>query len=320
MIWLSLAVIVAIAYAAQGLCSKRLLEAHPESRVRCLLFAVATPLLLAYLAVRGLPDVRPAFWPILALSVAGGAVSFWLFMRALRLTDLSIAYPLISLTPLVMIPVELVLLGDLPGLQGLLGVIAIVAGVYVLNLKSRQTSWLDPFRAVLRDRGALFALGLAVVWAVTGVVDKLAIRYSSPALYAPLMSASIALVFAPAAWRARRRSPGPPTGQEPGSRGSEDRVTGERQKRSSRWGSERSPLGASGPLLFFLQGLFFALMIVAQYEAIRLTLVSYVISIKRSGTLIGVVFGYLFLGEEEFHFRIAGALIIVVGILLLALG
>jgi uncharacterized membrane protein len=305
-IWLALAVVVAVSYAAQGLCSKRLLDDYPDAWVRWLLFVVATPLLLVYLAVRGIPEVRPAFWAILAISGLGGVVSFWLFMRSLRLTDLSIAYPLISLTPLVMVPVEFVLLGDLPGGRGMLGVVAIVAGVYVLNLSSGRTAPLDPLRAVLRDRGALLALALAAVWAVTGVIDKIAIQHSSPAFYAPLMSATIGLLFAPAAWRARRASAISDTA---------DGDTNEPDPTRFPTRTSRSSL-----LLFLLQGLFFAVMVVAQYEAIRLTLVSYVISIKRTGTLLGVVFGVLFLGERELGFRLTGAAVIVAGILLLALG
>lgn len=290
MIWLILAFVVAITYAAQGLCSKRLLADYPDAWVRWMLFAVATPFFAGYLVVRGIPEVRPEFWPVLAISAAGGSLSFWLFMRALRHTDLSIAYPLIALTPLVMVPVEFVLLGDLPGITGALGVLTIVAGVYILNLRSDQTSPFGPLRAVLSDRGALFALALAVVWAVTGVIDKVAIQYSSPALYAPLMSAAIGLIFAPAAWQVRRSA-----------------------SRPSRLG------GGRAAVLFLLQGIFFAVMITAQYEAIRLTLVSYVVSIKRTGTLIGVVFGFLFLGEREFGYRLTGTAVIVVGILLLAL-
>lgn len=296
MLWFALAIVVAVTYAAQGLCSKRLLRDHSEARVRWLLFVVATPLLAGYLAVRGLPEVRPGFWPVLAIAAVGGVLSFWLFMRALQLTDLSIAYPLISLTPLVMVPVEFVLLGDLPRATGLLGIVAIVAGVYVLNLSSGRTRPLDPLRAVLRDRGALFALALAGVWAVTGVIDKVAINHSSPAFYAPLMALSIALLFTPAALRADAQDG---AGDTPG------QATG----------------ASSKDLLFILlQGLFFAIMIVAQFEAIRLTLVSYVISIKRSGTLLGVLFGYLFLAEREFGYRLAGAAVIVVGIFLLTLG
>lgn len=294
MIWLGLAGVVAVTYAAQGLCSKKLLDAYPEAWVRWALFVLATPLFVLYLALRGLPPVDPAFWPILAISALGGVLSFWLFMRALGHTDLSIAYPLISLTPLVMVPVELVLLGDLPRPVGLMGVATIVAGVYILNLRSGRTRPLDPVRAVVRDRGALFALALAVVWAITGVIDKVAIRHSSTAFYAATSSALIALLFAPAAIRARGRASHPAEGQ--------------------------SPPSQRALLLFLLQSLFFAVMLIAQFEAIRLTLVSYVIAIKRTGTLLSVIFGYLFLSEREFGYRMLGAVVIVAGIFMLALG
>ncbi len=313
MLWLILATVVAITYAGQGLASKRLLAAHSEARVRWLLFAVAAPVLLAYLTVRGLPPVDPLFWPVLGVAVLGGLLSFYLFMRSLQLTDLSIAYPLISLTPLFMVPVEYVLIGDLPGPAGALGVPTIVAGVYVLNLRSEDTSLLDPFRAVLRDRGALTALALAVVWSVTGVVDKVAIRLSSSALYAAAIVTALAVLFAPAAWRANRGADasGPATdARGPGAAGDDEaRVRGASRERVS-------PAVA----LFAAQGLLFAAMLITQYEAIQLTLVSYVISIKRAGILLSVLFGYFVLGEEELGYRLAGAAVIVLGVVLLAMG
>lgn len=58
---------------------------------------------------------------------------------------------------------------------------------------------------------------------------------------------------------------------------------------------------------------------IAQMTALTYTLVVYVISIKRSGILLSVLAGHFIYGEENIKERISGALIILLGLVLIAL-
>jgi uncharacterized membrane protein len=54
--------------------------------------------------------------------------------------------------------------------------------------------------------------------------------------------------------------------------------------------------------------------------AIQLTLVSYVIAIKRSGMLLSVLIGVIFFGERGLRQRLAGALLMSLGVALILTG
>lgn len=287
MTWLVLAGGTALFYALQGAWTKRLTREVSQMEAAWAIFAFSLPALALYLIVKGLPEVQPAFWPALAVNAVLSLASFYLYVTALHRGDLGLTYPLLALTPILLVPVEWILLGTRPGLQGLAGILLVVAGVYLLNYGGGEGGLLAPFRAVARDSGARRMLGVAAIWAVSGVIDKVAVLHSSPGFYGTTLSAALALGFLPLVWREGSR-PARPTS-----------------------------LRRLGLLL--VQGLLFAAMFVCQMEALRLTLAAYVITLKRSGALLSVLLGSLFFEEARMGQRLAGTVVIVLGVLLVAL-
>ena len=66
-------------------------------------------------------------------------------------------------------------------------------------------------------------------------------------------------------------------------------------------------------------GLFSALTVIFQNTAITLTLVAYVIAIKRTSAVISVIFAHFFLGEQNVRERLLGASIMVIGVLVISM-
>ena len=66
-------------------------------------------------------------------------------------------------------------------------------------------------------------------------------------------------------------------------------------------------------------GLFTAVMFICQSTAMSLGPVAYVISLKRTGILLGVFAGCFLLREEGFRGRMLGALVMVFGAVILSL-
>lgn len=66
-------------------------------------------------------------------------------------------------------------------------------------------------------------------------------------------------------------------------------------------------------------GLFSALTLVFQMTAISLTLVAYVISIKRTSAVMSVLFGHLIFKEKDIRERLVGAVIMIIGVLFITL-
>ena len=71
--------------------------------------------------------------------------------------------------------------------------------------------------------------------------------------------------------------------------------------------------------VLFPIGFFSALAIIFQMLAISLTLVAYVISIKRASVIFGVLWGYFIFNEMEIKERLTGALVMIMGVALITL-
>jgi drug/metabolite transporter (DMT)-like permease len=303
--WPLLALGAALFYGLQGVWTKRLTRDVPPVVAAWALFAFGFPLLAAYLAIRGVPDVSPVFWLALLTTCSIGLLAYSLYASAIQRGDVGLTVPLLALTPVLLVPVEWLLLGDVPGPRGLGGILLVVAGVYLLNLRDLRGHPLAPLAAPFRDPGARRMLAVAVLWSVTGVVDKIAVTASSPAFYGTMQSAILGVAFLPLIARASvaRRAPDPGTAPD---RGPEPNP-GHAQVRRH-W-----------PALA-LQGLLHATMFIVQMEALRLTLAANVITIKRSGALVTVLLGALVFGERDLRKRLLGTLLTVIGVMLVARG
>jgi len=285
--WVLLSLGAALFYGLQGVWTKQLTRDLPPVVAAWALFAFGFPLLAAYLAVRGLPSVDPAFWGALATTCGIGLLAYSLYATAIQRSDVGLTVPLLALTPVLIVPVEWLLLGDVPGPRGLAGILLVVAGVYLLNVRGPRGHPLAPLAAPFRDPGARRMLAVAVLWSVTGVVDKIAVTASSPAFYGTMQSAVLGLAFLPLIAR---------TGT-----------------------TRRVPVPRPWPALA-LQGFLHAAMFIVQMEALRLTLAANVITIKRSGALVAVLLGALAFGERDLRKRMLGTVLTVIGVLLVARG
>lgn len=291
MTWFLLAAVAALCYALQGAWTKRLTDLVSRETATWAIFAFAFPLLAVYLAVTGMPDVRPRFWAVLAVNAVLYVISFRLFVSALEVGELGITYPLLALTPVVVVPVEWALLGDRVGPRALGGILLVAGGVYLLHLERRTDSPLAPFRALADRPGARRMLGVALLWSLSGTLDRAAVLSASPGAYGVAISLVVGLALAPDALR--DVAPAALRGRRPG----------------SRW----AVLGGLG-----LQGFLFAAMFVAQMEALRLSLAANVLTVKRSGTLLTVLLGGLLFREKGLRRRLAGTAVVLVGVYLVA--
>ena len=301
--WIVLALVTAVCTALRDVASK-----HATARMDAVVVAlgvagVPAVTLGALVLTRGMVAPGEGFW--LALAVSGGinAVATPLIVVALRRSDLSLVAPVTSLTPLFMIVTGAVVLGEVPGPLGMVGVTVIAAGAYLLSLSERHAGPLEPFRALVRDPGSRAMLFVAFFYAVSGTYDKVGARASSPLMWAAAIHAASAAALAPLAWWRWRRW--------------------ERTEADGR----ASGMAASGPAgrippvpAVLLAGAFTAIGAVAQMTALMLTLAAFVIAVKRTSTLFGVLLGHSLFREERVRERLLGAAVMLAGFVLVTLG
>jgi len=145
-----------------------------------------------------------AYWLPGAACIAVNIVASVLFLLALRVSDLSRTIPMLALTPVFAGLTAIPLLGEVPTPLQWLGIAGIVAGAMALN----------PPRSV--DKGVLAMLGVAALWALGPVLDKVCMQSASVPMHAAVQMTGIGgglLLLLLLRGRARdlleiRRSPG----------------------------------------------------------------------------------------------------------------
>jgi len=304
-VWVLLALLAAAGTALRDVASKRAVRQVDPVVVALGIAAVPAVVLGVIVLAAGLDAPGPGFW--LALAISGGinALTTPLIVVALQRSDLSLVAPLTSLTPLFMIATGVIVLGELPGPTGMGGVATIVAGAYLLALPDRQggpIGALSPVRALLHDPGARAMLLVAFLYSISATYDKVGVQASSPLVWAAAVHLLVTLALAPLALlRRRRRSAMSPAA--PGPAGPE------------RYNNHVRPLAT-----VLLAGALATIVAAAQMTAIVLTLAAYVIAVKRTSTLFGVLFGYSFFGEGQMRQRLIGAGVMLSGFALVTLG
>lgn len=146
-------------------------------------FLCALPIYLVWLALTGIPVIDPRFWWVLMGCVPLFALAQILTVRAHRASSMVNTAPYIALTPaLLLVTGPLMGTGQVSPAGGS-GVLVIACGVYALNMRSRDTSWLSPFRNITREKGAQLMVYVAVIFSITSNFDYLGFTYANSPLY-----------------------------------------------------------------------------------------------------------------------------------------
>jgi drug/metabolite transporter (DMT)-like permease len=254
----------ALAFAGLDLIRK-LLAGRIDALALVLFMSLgAVPFLGGLLALHGLEAPSPGYLlpglGALALNFLGSLG----FVHSVKLSPLSRTIPLLSLTPVFTALTAVPLLGELPEPTQAAGILLVVVGAMALNSGG---SLGGAVRGFLREKGALLMAAVALMWAVSGPLDKLALEHASVYFHATAMAFGVGVgALAALAWQQRLPALG------------------------SARGEARLLLAA---MICITVALTFQLL------AIRVVLVSLVEAFKRAlGSLIAVVLGGAVFGEK----------------------
>jgi drug/metabolite transporter (DMT)-like permease len=285
MTWVLLALGAAFLSAAEDGVAKATVRAASPWIVAWAPFLFGAPFLLMLLpgAERGPLDAP--FYAATAASLPLEIVAVFLYIHAIERSPLSLTVPFLSLTPVFTMPISYVLIGERPDLFGAAGVVLIAAGAYTLNIQARNTGWMGPLRAIAREPGSRMMIGVALIYAVTSALGKIAVLHSSPvffgAVYSALLAVSVGAVAA-------RFSPGV-------------------------WGTVRIHVR---PLVII--GALYGGMAVCHFKAIELAPVAYMIALKRTSILFALILGRVFFREGALRERLLGAFLMLIGAVLIS--
>jgi uncharacterized membrane protein len=242
-------------------------------------------LIIPLLIFTGIPSLGNYFWHALFIGGILNTIAALLYMKAIKNSDLSLTIPMTTFTPLFLLATSPIILHEFPSIYGLIGIILIVIGSYTLNIKEKHKGFLAPFKALLRNDGPKLMLTVAFIWSITSNIDKIGIKNSSPIFWviSNMIFWSILLSI----------------------------IMIIKSKKSIK----NIPLNLK---VLIPIGVFDGLAAITQMIAVNMTLVAYVISIKRTSSILSVLSGYFIFKEKNIKERLLGVVIMVIGVIFIA--
>jgi len=285
--WLFFSLLAAVSLATADAITKRYFSDSSAYEMGLVRLLSALPWLA--LSLFFIPWVKPdrVFYICILLGLPLEATAFFCYMKALKSSPLSLSLPFLAFTPGFVILTGWLVLGEQVTAGGFGGIVLIIAGSYVLNLSKASSGFFEPFRAILREPGSKLMLLVSFIYAFTSVIGKLAVLHSNPYVFGAiyniaLISLMIALI---------------PFSREA------DPVKGFMKK----------------PLAGILLGATMSLSVFSHFIAISRIEAAYMISVKRTSLLFGVLDGAWLFREEQITERLTGAVIMLIGVFLISL-
>jgi drug/metabolite transporter (DMT)-like permease len=305
MLWVLLVLTGAAANAGYYIATKKMLRSiHPH--VLAAGSFLATALFLLIIAFQsGLPVIGDRFLFAVAITTSLNIIATILTYRALATTDISLAIPMISFTPVFLIGTSFLVLHELPTIGGVIGILIIVSGSYVLNLSPEQQGIADPFRSISRHPGVLYMLIVAFLYAITVNFDKMVMQESDMVFGSAIVCLVIGSAFVIITLFSCR-----------------DTCTLQRIKKDFSVATEPKPT-SRGCLYCRMAGVFIFIGTLLTIEAIvinyayTLQIVPYVISFKRMSIIFIVLSGAIVFHEPDIGRRLVGAGLMVLGAILI---
>jgi drug/metabolite transporter (DMT)-like permease len=284
--WAYLSLLSAFTLATSDAFTKKALANGNEYLVGLFRLLFSLPFLACLLYFIPAPRLDAEFYIAFAFSLPLEIAAWVFYIKALKISPLSLTLPFLSLTPVFLIVVSYVILGERVSLQGGIGIFCLAAGGYVLHFHKIGKGVLEPFRAITNEKGSVLMIFAALIYGVTSALGKMAIIHSSPLFFGIVYFIVVAILFAPIAlWMGRHEL--------------KEFITGRHYR----------------GLIF--PGLCHAGMVVSHMLAISLIQVAYMISLKRTSVLLAVVYGYLLFNEKHIRERMSGALLMFAGFILI---
>jgi len=287
--WLVLAACSAFLNATTASVSKIILKNSNPYIVGLLRLLICIPLLLLILFFIDIPRLEPTFfWTVLIL-IPFEVSALVLFLKAIKISPLSLTMPFLALTPVFLILTGRIILAEQISSKGIFGISLVAIGSYMLNINRLDRGILEPIRSIFSERGSFYMLIVALIFSITAPLGKRAVIHSSPLFFAAIYAPIISLGFIPLALNSYRQ------------------------------GTVDLPLIKRQWKLFLLAGLLFCLSIVFHFLALSLAKAAYMVSVKRLSVIFAVVYGGLIFKEDYIFIRLLAASLMVFGVLLISL-
>ncbi len=280
--WALFAITAAVSWATADMLSKIAMTRRGYSE-RVTLFARfihSLPFLLIPLIVSN-HQIDRRFWLYCLAVIPGDILASAMYIKALKISPISVVVPLMSFAPVFMLITSTLMLGEPPSTTGLIGVLLVTAGAYTLNLDRSSQGILAPLKAILTEKGPLMVIGAAAIFSIDTALGKEATKLSDPIFFSFFYSLFMSIGYAPFLSKEKNRA-----------------------------------VLFKAPILYGVGGCF-ALGVVSFLYAIKEANIAYVSATGKISMLVAILYGRFIFHEERTGQRMAGALLMLLGVYLI---
>jgi len=222
--------------------------------------------------------------------LSGGA--FYFVMVSIKKLDISEALPLLALSPGIIAVAAFFFINDNLLLIEWFGILLMVSGTYLLELKKGNKNFLTPFIALFTSKKYLPIIIALILFTISSLLDRILLRDFAvhPYTFMAFQQFFYALIFFIAVLFIRR-------------------------------GFKTSFSGINKNIIILLiaVSVFTVIYRYTQIEAVKLAPVALVISVKRLSVLMAIIIGGKLFEEKNLFRRIVAAVVILTGTVLLTI-
>lgn len=239
----------------------------------------------AFILARHLPS-RLLFFLYLCLDTGLVGIATILYFRALQISPISLCVPFLAFTPVFLLVTGSLFLRERVSPEDMAGVGFVVLGSLLMNRGLFHTGWLEPLRALIREKGSRYMLLVGFIFSITNPLDKRLVEMSDPFFHAWAYAVMLALLL--------------------------------RLSLLIKRGSLRL-VARSSWMWIVLAALLEATALLLQFVSHKYIQVVITISLKRAGVILTVLFGGLIFRERHIVDRLIAAFVMTAGALMLYL-
>lgn len=244
---------------------------------------------LLLLITSGIPRVTLHFYLFTLSSAILDTIAFIASFSAIEQSSLSLISPIASFGTVFTLLIAMVTIGEIPTSTKFLGVLLVVIGSYLLNIKDITHGILTPIKKLATNRGVQLFFLATFLWSITPIFQKKAIfeTYPQTPLYPSFVGVIIVSTFLTFFAFKKTKS------------------SIQHIQKNVGW---FLLLGGVAPFAQF-----------AAFTAFSLAYVGYVSAVLRLSSLFTVILAGVFLKEERLSERFLGASVMIAGTILLAI-
>ncbi len=286
MTWFSFAFLTALFVAVHDTWVKKWFSHLTAYEMFVFPLFYSLPLIAISLLFISVPPLDRVFYITFLISLPLNAVPFFMYIKAIKISPLSLTVPYLAFTPVFMIGTGFLMLNEMPDIWGIAGILAVCIGSYVLNIDPQSRSFIDPLRAVFRETGSWMMVIVSFIFSISAVLGKLAILHSSVLFFQMSFFAVLNLIIIIIFLVIRKI---------------------------------RLKTFVEQPVKGMVAGVLLYCHILFHGYGISMTKAAYMISVKRLSIVFGVISGGLVFHEENFLMRFLGAMLMFSGAVVILL-